>query len=251
MLRKIQDFIRFAFCLDVKPMTVERWAEKNSKLVKPEEIITARIIQMIAKDFDDWALVTKGQSQNWPSFSEFYSKYPTVQHHHVDRMLVNRQRLVNVKSVVIFYEHRYAATRIDGLDAVIAHRYFNVNSVPLDPELGKQIVAAYVKIKLQREEAERVAAKALKEQQENEAKWNLAENLLGMKRNEFGALVPEKEVACSQSTELTNSSDTTAARPSQRRRSARQATSCLEAPRTPSTGIRRTRQSTPSTVFPG
>lgn len=37
---------------------------------------------------------------------------------------------------------------------------------------------------------EKAAAAALAKMEQNEAKWNLAETLLGMKRNEFGALVP-------------------------------------------------------------
>lgn len=48
--------------------------------------------------------------------------------------------------------------------------------------------------KLAKQEAERVAAKAKETMEKEKLKWNLAETLLNMKRDENGALVPKVKV---------------------------------------------------------
>lgn len=162
----------------------EKWAMKNSNLCSPEELVAAHIIQSIAKDFDDWKLIEK-DTQGWPTTSDFHSKWNTVDSYHygISRMLQNRHKRKNVKAVTIFFR------RLNN-----DHCDFNINNTPFDDQTGQRIVAAFDEIKQKRDKAERIARRVLEEQKALDARWNLAESLLGMKRNEHGALVPEKAV---------------------------------------------------------
>jgi hypothetical protein len=173
-------------CEDCDTRTpVERWAERNAKVCSPEQLVEAHVINAIAKDLDDWKLV-KEDSFGWPSYVDFEKKFNTVKRHSVDRMLVNRQKHKNVKGITIFYEVGNGSGR--------AHREFNVNNVPFAAREGIAIIAAFDKLTALKKEADRVAARALEEQKRNEQRWNLAEELLGLRRNEHGALVPVKTV---------------------------------------------------------
>lgn len=69
-----------------------------------------------------------------------------------------------------------------------------VNGQALDPAVGLQIALAYKNIHQSIIAAERTAAEAKAAMEANEAKWNLAEKLLGMRRNADGALVPVEKV---------------------------------------------------------
>lgn len=65
-----------------------------------------------------------------------------------------------------------------------------VNDMKMDRRSEDIIVFAYHKIKTQVIAAEKAAQEAKAAMERNEQAWNLAEKILGMKRNEFGALVP-------------------------------------------------------------
>lgn len=159
----------------------EKWAMKHSKLCSPDELVAAHIIQSIAKDFDDWSMDEDGQ-RLWPKYSDFKGKWPNTDSYRVDRMLYNRCKRKNVKSIVIFFDHRSDES----------HRAFTINDTRFDDVVGRRIINAYEELKAKRDEIERAARLALEEQKVLDARWNLAESLLGMKRNEHGALVPEK-----------------------------------------------------------
>jgi hypothetical protein len=160
---------------------VERWANHNAKICSPEQLVEAHVINSIARDFEDWELVTK---RNYWSDSIDFSKFDSVHAGSVDRILRNRRKHRNVKSVTIFWEHVPNGQ----------HRNFNVNNVPFSANEGRNIWEAYRKIDEQRKATARIAAKALEDQKRLDRRWNLAEELLGFKRDEHGALVPVKTV---------------------------------------------------------
>lgn len=165
---------------------VERWAEQNAKLCSPEQLVEAHIINAIAKDFDDWELVVKTDRSwsNWPeAVKSVKEKHPNIDIGWCNKLLRNRRKHRNVKTVNILWKDNHGTLSS-----------FYVNGIEFNEVLGSNIVVAFETIKKQRQEAAAVTAKALREQQANEAKWNLAEELLGMVRNEHGALVPAKTV---------------------------------------------------------
>lgn len=171
---------------------VERWAKRNAKLCSPEDLIEAHIIRSIAKDFDDWELVAVGKGTPGLTRDRWYEEVKTIKekHPHLDvqwlnRLLRNRRKHRNVKTVNILW-----SDNCNDLEDYFSN--FFVNGIQFRGTSGSNIVEAFETINRQRQEAAAVAAKALREQQANEAKWNLAEELLGMVRNEHGALVPAK-----------------------------------------------------------
>lgn len=76
-----------------------------------------------------------------------------------------------------------------------------INDTLIEPKAAIAIWDCYFDLVEAKKKAGEIAAKALEVMKANEAKWNLAEKLLGMRRNEFGALVPvtsikEEDNAC-------------------------------------------------------
>jgi hypothetical protein len=65
-----------------------------------------------------------------------------------------------------------------------------LNGVTLSQQASGRFLTTFKKVKADVAAAKELADKALAEMKANEKKWNMAEKMLGMKRNEFGALVP-------------------------------------------------------------
>jgi hypothetical protein len=66
----------------------------------------------------------------------------------------------------------------------------SVDGVLVNASAKREILNGYERIQRRVKAAKAVADRAQEDMKKNEAAWNLAEKLLGMKRNEFGALVP-------------------------------------------------------------
>lgn len=66
----------------------------------------------------------------------------------------------------------------------------NDDPIALETEAGNVLTSRIAMLWEQLDEARKVAREAKANMEANERKWNLAETLLGMKRNEHGALVP-------------------------------------------------------------
>lgn len=58
----------------------------------------------------------------------------------------------------------------------------------------KIVHKSFMRLKAVHDAANETARKAKADMEANEAKWNLVEQLLHMKRNEYGALVPIRTV---------------------------------------------------------
>ncbi len=149
-----------------------------AKATTPDRLISAHFIESFVKDFDNWragkdvkedkkVLIDRHQHE----FEVFLKNRKTGL-----RIEWEMKREYDVKS----YHHF----------GVIKHSKTKVKGIPLDPQESERIFLSWIKIKKQHDETKRVAAAALAKMKEEDAKWNLAESLLGLKRNEFGALVP-------------------------------------------------------------
>jgi predicted transcriptional regulator len=150
-----------------------------AKLTTPDRLIAAAVIESLGTDFNKWK--TENLEQGWTKRTEYG---PT-------RKLYNVGKSLRVEWKNKRKQHGSSSYYFDfKLDADKA----TVNGVEIDAQSSRMIIDAYDRIYAVEKRASEVARKARMAMQANEDKWQLAEKLLGMKRNEFGALVPIKKV---------------------------------------------------------
>lgn len=184
--------------------TVEQWAERNSKLATPDELISASIVRQIAKDFDAWEMhafddkIRSGMSIELRARADeartaWYNRWTKpgckANYYMINRVLENKALGVCVAyRRVSSYSYEFGETLETKRDM------FHINDVPISNKEGNIIINSHTEVQKARDKAKAAAEKALREMQENEQKWNLVERLAGLKRNEFGALVPIETV---------------------------------------------------------
>ena len=138
----------------------------------PDQLIGAKLIQLIATDWEGWQMIPRPhdpkQRLGWQE------KYNRHYNSNINRALVHERT-----GVALSYDYL-------GHDANLS---FHINGVQLDNAVGNEVVKAYNTQLDERSELERIARVARQKMEANEAKWNLAENLLGFKRTPEGALV--------------------------------------------------------------
>jgi hypothetical protein len=168
--------------------TVEEWSRRNADVATPDDIIAAAIMQSFAKDFKDW----KGSEY---LAGDAKQAYKTGQY---DVMIPNPSTdqmktvtLRNSKTGIQIIRGVFHRSMYDGPDKYWYGKTF-VDGVELDERQAQKLMRAYLAILKQVQATEEAARQAKRVMDRNEAAWNLAEKLLGMKRNEFGALVPVK-----------------------------------------------------------
>lgn len=148
-----------------------------AKATTPDDIIVAVCIESIAKNFDDWKFHNKGAEWNTKSFRPNPYTCNCVLKNEKKGLLVQFRGYASPWAV--YEEHTYDE--------------YHINGLPVTTTRGQKIYEAFEKVKAAREKLAAAAAKAKREMEENEKKWNLAEKLLGLERNENGALVVAKE----------------------------------------------------------
>lgn len=160
-----------------------------AKATTPDRLIAAHIIESFTLNFEDWDALNL--DDQWRQF------YDAPKH-----TLTNTK-----KGLSVGWENQKKSADNDNrspwvykLKAESAH-VRNIptkdnsapgKSVPLDAVSSRLIIESWDKVSVVKLKAKAVADKALAEMKANEAAWTMAENLLGMKRNKFGALVPVK-----------------------------------------------------------
>jgi hypothetical protein len=174
---------------------VTRFANSGwSQATTPDEIIVAHILGSFGKKFEDWE-ATRTDYRETPTPLPYLPELVKLERKRKEQGGYDprtfRFRFRNTKTNMVIKGHyvikhgnkSYQPHSIDfeGLD---------INEIPMTPHLGETLVRAYLDIRKAGEDAKRVADKATIEMQINEKKWNLAERLLNMTRNEQGALVP-------------------------------------------------------------
>jgi len=174
-------------------------AENNpyAKATTPDRLIAANIVQSFAKDFDNWSV------ENW---SRRFCPRVGVEYGNIGRMF-NRKTGVYL---VFAWKHdgklsiESALEKKRGEWVVLVdesakggeyrldYDLFETGMV-LDKQSSTLIVTERIRIAAAHKAAKEAADRALAVMQANEAKWELAEKLLGMKRNAIGALVPVQQ----------------------------------------------------------
>lgn len=152
--------------------------------VTPDEIIADRIIDDFARNFEDWR----------PSYLDYWPKGPD---RHLKSLaegdlscipvISNKKKNIVFKAVVgsVKLKHR----DYNAYYRVKYEQGWTVNGVPIALKEAERIIKNWEKLSNQVAETKRVAAAALKRQQENDAKWNLVEKVFGITRDGFGRIV--------------------------------------------------------------
>lgn len=165
-----------------KALSVEDWSKRvSNRFGGPacaDEIIAAAIAQSIAKNFDDW--IEKG------CFKKRKSSYRNDVVGEI-ATLMNEKKGVTVRfgQRIWSYDEWRSKPRLKGT---------TVNGIEISPDDALLIWNAYHKMKARVQAVKDAEQKALSSMKKNEAAWDLVEKLLGLKRNEHGALVPVNPV---------------------------------------------------------
>jgi hypothetical protein len=175
--------IRSAF--KPKIATVEDWANHNSKKCTADDLIAGAVVASFAKHYKQWKFEGEfNQRHSNPSGfqpTKLSFKVPTKKH---------------VEIVFLFKE----ADLGDAYSTIYRYTVIGceVNGVRVTDAAFKYIYTNWNNLVVQMKHAEEVAAKAKADMEDNEKKWNLAENLLGMKRDGLGRLMPVKTVEAAE-----------------------------------------------------
>jgi hypothetical protein len=160
---------------------VEKWATHNAKKASADDLIAAAIIQSFAKDFKHWKFV--GQ------FSQRHDSSSGFQNTSITRKMPTKKHI----EIVFLFRQTNSS---DGYSNIYKYKVIGceVNGVRVSDTAFHAIYVSWNNIVAQVRRTEEVAAEAKASMEANETKWNLAESLLGMKRNGLGVLVPVKTV---------------------------------------------------------
>lgn len=145
----------------------------NSKIAcaaSAEDMVIAGFIQRIAKDFAGCEYSEGDYQQAQGSYD--YRK---------DTIVVGKYVLKKT-----YYKHPYNNKCSDF--------EFFLNDKSCGERVYTEVLAAYLKMQAKVQAAEQAAAEAKARMEQNEFLWNVAEDMLGLKRNEYGALVPKVSV---------------------------------------------------------
>jgi len=166
----------------------------------PEELIAAHIIQEFAKNPNSWTCTGKFPTNLVERRSD--NRNPVVPSYERPNKTRWYRGITPVFTMTRDHVMLSAAAYYRNADGDGAAPWFEKNCLEVsctdtkDPaiiladDLALQLFLSIQAIFVQKAKAEEAAAQAQKDMEENERKWNLAERLLGMKRNEHGALVP-------------------------------------------------------------
>ena len=173
-------------CEDHDPITA-----RISNVCSPQDLIVEACIQSFATSFSDWTYEEKQTEFNG-------RKYITSSTLKSDKIEIGfgpiELKRVGVGSSSVGHKRTHTCCvgslwYQDVKNESIVKTGF-VNDVPMSSKNITKIYKAWKELSDKAAEAERVAKLAAKKMEDNERAWNLAEELLGMKRNELGALVP-------------------------------------------------------------
>lgn len=163
--------------------SVEKWANHNSKKASADDLIAGAIVGSFAEHFKHWKFCGDF-NQSHSSKNGFQSTLLT-------------RKMVGKKPVEVQFIFKLTKTG-DGYNEPHVCKYkvigCEVNSIRISDGAFQHIYKSWHLVSAQVKAAEEVAEKAKNEMVANELRWDLAESLLGMKRNGLGVLIPVKTV---------------------------------------------------------
>lgn len=155
---------------------------KTSSLLEttPDDLVVAAFVQGFAKDFDSWHIRRSYERYENGLAQKFYGS------RHLDFWLVNK-----AGTMLFAYDRRFVGTGNKRRELVSDCR---INDVHFSDETGQRIWDAYDKLHQvhTKQREERAAMK--RKMEEDQKRWDLAEQLLGFTRTDSDALVPAKRL---------------------------------------------------------
>jgi hypothetical protein len=150
-----------------KPTTLDVWIHNAAEKTTTDQMLVAAIIGSMAKDITSW-----NARDIHPSSSK------------------NMSPIIYTRNISFTF----------GIDRIFKFGEFyrepnptknpTINDMPINSKDAKALFDAFVELKTKQLELETATLQAKVDMINNEKKWELVENLLKMKRNEHGALVP-------------------------------------------------------------
>jgi hypothetical protein len=154
-----------------------------ANLTTPDAIIVAHLIQTFTADFEDWTNEDFRKLGN-PDF-----RYETVR-----PKLINTKLKVEISFPVVYQgtglKRSYVISGNGRFKRFSSNGFTATADFQLDTTSSEALLKTWTDISTKMKAAKETAAKALAEMKANEEKWNVAESLLGMKRNATGLLMP-------------------------------------------------------------
>lgn len=147
------------------------WATKNANKADADGLIAAAMAESIVKHFNKWKAVSfTDPKKAWMNGGE--------------GCLINSEKGITLKRLP---ENKGDKYRFNGM--VLIHPK---GELALSSKAERFIITAYEKISVKVQAAEKAAKIAKDNMDRLDRAWNIAEDLLGFKREENGALVPQK-----------------------------------------------------------
>jgi hypothetical protein len=156
--------------------------------VTPDDLIAAHIIEKIATDYESF-------SSSAPNYSSSFLSAPSLGisvTYSYGEVLYGVGRLIPYSGSSKEAHHGdYGKGSYRRVENRVLYANGKVNEVVISDEAVKRIAEAWKRIHEERKALVQVAKQAEAAMRVNEKKWNLVEDLLNMRRNAQGALVPK------------------------------------------------------------
>ncbi len=160
-----------------------------SRACNPDEIVIAAVLQSFAKHVDDWEMCRRDHNYHRQRTSD-----PQFIYIKVSTKVSNKRAIYFTNGDAIYLRNKKKDVTVRIKSVPFAGSYkigeITVNQVPVDVKYYPLICKHWEDSQGKLERLKETARKAKLEMELNEKKWNLAERLLNMKRNEHGALIP-------------------------------------------------------------
>lgn len=187
MLLAIKNGIRFAYGQAPIPSSIETWASLHKDKMSPDQLIASYIVESFMKDFDKWELVTERNTVNARSddiWAKDTSRKPEVRWNIVNGFTLKGPKLTLVEAL-------FRAAKDDDQTApwIYCQKSASINGVAFDSQIAAMIIREYKKFAVKMRELNETAERVKNEMKASEDKWNLAEELIGMKRTKSGRLI--------------------------------------------------------------
>jgi hypothetical protein len=157
----------------------------------PDAIIAAAIVESFAKDFDQWCEVhnhTKRPVREKAYMPPHTRLQRTQRSFEVKNLTKNLTLKGGWNEKIMEKNYRHYVYDIEFGPLIVN------GNMPLDAQAGEYIIRHYFKAKDAHQQLQQAALQAKANMEANERKWNLVEELMGMKRNGMGQLVPVQEI---------------------------------------------------------
>lgn len=160
---------------------IEKWANHNSKKASADDLIAGAIVGSFAEHFKHWKFCG--------DFNQRYDGSGGFKPTSLSRKMVGKK---HVEVVFVFR----ATQSGDAYSTIYKYKVIGceVNGIRISDRAFQHIYTSWNNVVVKVKAAEEVAEKAKNEMVANELRWDLAESLLGMKRNGLGVLIPVKTV---------------------------------------------------------